>query len=665
VDAEDINVVEEEINDLSSENEVPAQKVNAYAALMQSFGQVVQDEEPRRKKRKLAANGASDKRITSNGEAKELYSDEGIEPVVHQDQSLAEDLQEPGQDDEEESADEDEDAADAFDAHFAKPDDNELSRNLQEIIDKKWYSCSFLRNGNSKWTVLKPGAALVSEEYHENFPEPSSFQIKQKLSSQAKEVLGGLNDPEKGFAASTMSYKDTLFGKRTVPNSPKLRSIACLHALNHIFKTRDKVIKNNARLAKAGPDSVLEYRDQGFTRPKVLVLVPTRQSCVRYVNTIIDICKPEQQENKKRFEDSYVADEDMSTDKPGDYCELFAGNNDDMFRIGIKFTRKTMKFFSQFYNSDLIIASPLGVRQAISGKKADSDFLSSIEILVLDQADALLMQNWEHVTHIMEHLNQQPKEAHGCDFSRVRSWYLDGSAKYLRQTIMLSSYLTPQHISLFATHAQNTAGRAIYQPFHAGAILIPQALGIKQTFLRFPSPTLSNDPTARFKHFTSAILPSIAKMPRNPDGSGLGILIYVPDSLDFPKLRNHFSFHPSCVNISYGSLDENHAPATKEARRARSHFETGRHSVLLYTERAHHFFRHKLRGVKKVVFYGVPTNPIFYEEVGAFMEQEDVRDASIRCLFSKWERLALERVVGTKRVGKMVKEKGGDVFEFL
>ena len=669
----------------------------SYSRLLQSLKPLPSSNEPVTKRRKLLSGssqpGVASTKIERARESvprdsmstSQFHSTaevDEIEPQIEvgeidgpiaagEDEDEDEENEEAGEEERNEVGEED--LNDPFQSHFVNPDLEFLSEGVKAVKDHKWTTKtpSTLKGLKQQYAVPSPDGRTVQD------PSPvrsfESLKPKRRLVAPGRKVWSCLNTAEQEIASAVIMYKDVLFGSRTIENARRLRDVVVLHALNHVFKTRDHVLKNNARLAQDEDGSASEIRDQGFTRPKALFILPTRQACVKYIDSMVELCQPEQQENKSRFVEGFAREDDNSwEDKPRDFQELFGGNDDDMFRIGLKFTRKTLKFFSAFYNSDIILASPLGLRTAIesggskNGKDdADADFLSSIETVILDHANALLMQNWQHVEYIISQLNLLPKESHGCNFSRVRHWYLDGEAKYLRQTIVLADFLTPEINSIYTNIMLNVAGKFKYAPVHEGAMIDVSAsfpVRVPQTFVRLNAPSPASDADVRFSHFTSTILPVLRKSKQET-----GTLIFMSSYLDFIRLRNYFSTSTSTDSFSFGAISE--YTSVRDVARARSHFLTGRQSVLLYSERAHHFRRYKLRGVKRVVFYSLPDNPIFWSEVVGFLSTEfaDERDRgrpTVRALFSRWDVLKLERIVGTSRVGRMVNDKAGDTFEF-
>ena len=92
--------------------------------------------------------------------------------------------------------------------------------------------------------------------------------------------------------------------------------------------------------------------------------------------------------------------------KPDDFYKTFCGNIDDGFKIGISVTKKAVKLYTDFYSSDILIASPLGLRLVL---ETDADFLSSIELLVMDQVlpdlQLILGNSWDANTGLVQYSN--------------------------------------------------------------------------------------------------------------------------------------------------------------------------------------------------------------------------------------------------------------------
>lgn len=525
-------------------------------------------------------------------------------------------------------------------------------------------------------------------------------------------------------------YKDILFAAQTHQNTATLRLLTAMHVLNHVLQSRDIVARNNARLRTDNGDEEEDCRDQGFSRPTVLILLPIRSAAVAFVEKIVSILPFSIKHfiNKDRFEKEYgtlnasVEDEKCDSEQPSDknWKDIFSmGDTDDCFHLGLSFSRRNMRFFSDYSRADIILASPLGLRQHFgdaivetaaavdalqqrpeteenSVPSLSNDILSSIEICVVDSATIMLMQNLEHVRTILQVLNVKPKEAPTADFSRVREWNLAFLGSYFRQTIMYCHGMDPAlHSLLGSRNCRNIGGAVKYQRRYqiasapgskfsnptqldlldkhdpalaAMSSIVPRIYQLFQRIELPPSSTAS-EADVRFAYFEKHILQPLLSSPKKH------VLIFIPSYFDFVRLRNFFAETMNQKVIKCAHCCE-YTP-TKSISRARTSFFHGRVHVLLVTERFHFYHEYVIRGIRQIVWYGIPVIGSFYADfLNAMMEssaatataenidqdgehesESDEEIAPVQltsiALYTVLDRYRLQRIVGNARADRM------------
>ncbi|KAJ3969019.1 digestive organ expansion factor [Lentinula raphanica] len=550
--------------------------------------------------------------------------------------------------------DETEDTTDPYELHFGC-NSAHLSEAARSSVEKRaWHHTKSSRGklgptyesvpeGCDPGASIKGGDAILSR-----LKKPWS---SRKGVPKAQVVL------QNDLLSTLSTHRDLYVSSSSWELKKPTREAISLHLLNHVTKKRRRVLKNNERISnasKAGNEPPEDVQDQGFTRPSVLILLPFRSSALAWVNALTTHTpSPDYQiENYSRFTSEYGlppgAIDKLATADPGtypqDHVETFKGNVDDNFRVGIKLTRKSVKLFTEFYGCDIIIASPLGLRQSIQ-KEKNADYLSSIEVLLMDQLEALTMQNWDHVKFVLDHLNKIPKESHDTDFSRTKPWYLDGHSEYLRQSILLSAYETPETRQLYNARLKNVAGK-IRTEKRWSPVEVPE--GVDQNFVRFECSNPKDEADKRFNYFTTQLLPTILKSAVQSSNT----VIFVPSYFDFVRVHNHFRK----LTVSFTVLSE--YSSNQEISRARQAFFSGQKSFLIVTERFHFYKRYKIRGIRNIVFYGPPDHPEFYQEYLSYPFSDDGIDSSdvtCRMLYSKYDWFRLERIAGTEEALELTK----------
>ncbi|XP_018634024.1 protein NUCLEOLAR FACTOR 1 isoform X1 [Nicotiana tomentosiformis] len=556
--------------------------------------------------------------------------------------------------------------------------DHKLSKEEVDMLQKKKWTYKWVVDiSNCKWRGTRECFLKELDGFLFHGLKPTLY--KHWLGIYEKS--GGSDfdsSKQRLFFSLCNSYRDILhhnkkpFYLKGLEEDSNTMDAYVMHSLNHIFRTRDLVKKNEAKLAKLQESVKADilnneaFLDRGFTRPKVLILLPLASVAFRVVKRLIDLTPPKYKSNveeRERFYREFGAgvsedkeDEDVveSTEskkslKPSDFQALFGGNNNDHFMLGIKFTRRSIKLYGDFYSSDMIVASPLGlitkIGEAEMFKEKNVDYLSSIEILIVDHADVILMQNWSHVNTIVEQLNRIPSEQHGTDIMRIRQWYLDGQAPFYRQSIILSSHINPDINGLFNHHCLNHEGKVKLASEYKG-ILPKVVLQIRQIYERFDVKTAEDADDARFDYFTKKVFPKIK------DSIQGGIMLFISSYFEFIRVRNFLKSQEASFCL-LGEYTEQ-----SDISRARVWFFNETKKIMLYTERAHFYHRYKIRGIQNLIIYSLPERKEFYPEVVNMLQ-----GSASTVLFSRFDQLRLERIVGTAAAKRMItSDKGVFVF---
>lgn len=546
--------------------------------------------------------------------------------------------------------------------------------------------------------------------------------VRQRIQKQLTEASSGTK-LEETLINSLLTYQNVQlqYSHSSLLRS-RYQSFYLLHCLNHVLKTRSRVLSDNEkkkRLVKnveegksePGSEDLPEFRDQGYTRPKVLIILPTRNSAWELVNKLIKLSEIKSVESKKRFKDQYYDSFGKGSSpsevnyraKPADFKDIFKGNSNDFFCLGIKLTRKTVRLYSKLDQSDFVIASPLGLKmlfeRAQSGKHEDTEFLSSIEITVMDKCEGLLMQNWQHVSELLtDRLNAPAKnfDEFKVDFSRVRMWAINDQYKFVTQMLVFGKYGAPElnSIVMDGPNSHNLqSGTAIYKPIITGenSILdrfkssltkigiLGKYTKLKQVFMRFDIDSIETEPDKRFEFFKNVALPQIL----NKASYNFGTLVYVADYVDYIRLVNYLRDETS---VAFVAIDE--YSSQSKLTRSRAKFAQGANdaTLMLYTERLHFYKRYLIKGVRNVLFYQLPKDPDFYSQVLQFLVDEKIRAETrdavteatiedvqeendddgdddendmdlnlcmIRTLFDRLDIMRLEKVVGLGNAGRL------------
>lgn len=204
--------------------------VRPYLALMKSF---TDNPVNKAKRRKLAHTESraepSDVPDVASTEDESHEVDRADDVDEEPDEGSADDI----------SDDEDQvDTSDPFETHFAEPNESEIGTRIKALQSNAWTSTkSATAKSRTVFTQPRVGADGDGKALPSVLASgPSDLTLKHKLQESMSTLRPEFDGLEQRVAPLLFQYYDTLFCGRDVESAEILRRLACLHAVNHVFK---------------------------------------------------------------------------------------------------------------------------------------------------------------------------------------------------------------------------------------------------------------------------------------------------------------------------------------------------------------------------------------------------------------------------------------------
>lgn len=314
----------------SSSSDESEEEVKPYTQLLSLFKTgskldkaVSSDEESEEEKETLNEPMSNDEGQEDSGEMEDQEEEEEEEEATNEDQDMEEDEEENHIKIEEEEEIEDDSNTDTFHLHFEGEMSEEVlavmaSPKPYETRELHWKSLGRLVVSlpiksehpvdKSKpmlgetvqqhvipgsLPLLKTGVSFkdlgVRAQLCANLDKRPLADAENMVNQMPEDVFSSLQHELFSLAHE---YRDICFPEVDHTRWDEIRTVYCLHALNHVLKSRDKVLLHNTNLSKKAENDKnggttgmateeVEYRDQGLVRPRVLIITPLRNSAVK------------------------------------------------------------------------------------------------------------------------------------------------------------------------------------------------------------------------------------------------------------------------------------------------------------------------------------------------------------------------------------------------